>query len=339
MKLKYLSSFKDRHGKTRWRFRRKGHVSCYIKSEFGTDEFMVEYTNALTNKISVGKSRIKARSIDDLIIRYLKSADFDCLATSTQTVYRRILDKFRTEYGELSVVKLERKHIRQIMDKKSESPSSANRLLSLLSIILDIALDLEWVEKNHARSIKKMKVKTIGFVSWTDEELKQFEDKYPSGSRERLAYSLYLYTGQRGSDVVKMSRADILEDTNQIRVTQQKTGKKLVIPLHPELRRELSYHKDKMVFVLTEYGKPFSTKGFQQWFSKKARQAGLENRTGHGMRKAISRKLAEAGCTTHEIAAITGHKTLSEIENYTKAVSQKKLANSAMKSLSLNDIV
>jgi integrase len=37
----------------------------------------------------------------------------------------------------------------------------------------------------------------------------------------------------------------------------------------------------------------------------------------HGLRKAAARPLAEAGCTTHEIAAITGHKTLSEVERYT----------------------
>jgi integrase len=34
----------------------------------------------------------------------------------------------------------------------------------------------------------------------------------------------------------------------------------------------------------------------------------------HGLRKAAARRLAEAGCSVHEIGAITGHKTLSEVE-------------------------
>ena len=44
----------------------------------------------------------------------------------------------------------------------------------------------------------------------------------------------------------------------------------------------------------------------------------------------FGRRLAEAGCTAHEIAAITGHASLKEIEHYTKAVDQQKLAASAM---------
>ena len=41
-------------------------------------------------------------------------------------------------------------------------------------------------------------------------------------------------------------------------------------------------------------------------------------------------RLADAGCTAHEIAAISGHKTLSEVERYTKATNQARLARAAM---------
>lgn len=50
----------------------------------------------------------------------------------------------------------------------------------------------------------------------------------------------------------------------------------------------------------------------------------------HGLRKAAARLLAEAGCTPHQIMAITGHKTLVEVERYTRAAAQKKLAVAAM---------
>jgi hypothetical protein len=48
------------------------------------------------------------------------------------------------------------------------------------------------------------------------------------------------------------------------------------------------------------------------------------------LRKAAARRLAEAGCTVHEIAAITGHVTLREVERYTKAVDRERLARAAM---------
>jgi len=48
-----------------------------------------------------------------------------------------------------------------------------------------------------------------------------------------------------------------------------------------------------------------------------------------GPRRGILRR-AEAGCTAHEIASIAGHKTLKEVERYTKAADQTRLAVSAM---------
>jgi integrase len=58
--------------------------------------------------------------------------------------------------------------------------------------------------------------------------------------------------------------------------------------------------------------------------------AGLRHCSAHGLRKAAARRLAEAGCTAHEIAAITGHASLKEVERYTRAVDQQKLATAAM---------
>ena len=50
----------------------------------------------------------------------------------------------------------------------------------------------------------------------------------------------------------------------------------------------------------------------------------------HGLRKAIAARLAEQGASAHEIMAVTGHKTLEEVERYTREAERKKLADSAM---------
>jgi integrase len=39
--------------------------------------------------------------------------------------------------------------------------------------------------------------------TWTDAELRQYEAKWRLGTRQRLAYALLLYTGQRVGDVAK----------------------------------------------------------------------------------------------------------------------------------------
>jgi hypothetical protein len=45
------------------------------------------------------------------------------------------------------------------------------------------------------------------------------------------------------------------------------------------------------------------------------------------------RRLAEADGTAKQIAAVSGHKTLREIERYTEAADQRKLAHAAIEKL------
>jgi integrase len=86
-----------------------------------------------------------------------------------------------------------------------------------------------------------------------------------------------------------------------------------------------------MTFITTLRGMPFQPKAFTQWFAKACDDAGLASEcTFHGLRKAACRRLAEAGCTVHEIAAISGHASLREVERYTKAANQARLAKTAM---------
>ena len=86
----------------------------------------------------------------------------------------------------------------------------------------------------------------------------------------------------------------------------------LAIPLHPELQASsLTVPATQMTFVQTLRGKPFQPTAFTQWFGEACDEAGLPSAcTFHGLRKAACRRLAEAGCTVHEIAAISGHATL-----------------------------
>jgi enterobacteria phage integrase len=89
--------------------------------------------------------------------------------------------------------------------------------------------------------------------------------------------------------------------------------------------------------LVTAYGQPFTVKGFGNMIATAIREAGLPARCkAHGLRKAAARRLAEAGCSASEIAAITGHKTLAEVERYTRAADQERLARQAIQRQSEN---
>jgi integrase len=129
-------------------------------------------------------------------------------------------------------------------------------------------------------------------------------------------------------------------DGETIRVTQQKTGAKLEIPVHPDLKAILDATPQKHVAILTtEYGRAFTVAGYGAWINGAIRSAALPLECkAHGLRKAAARRLAEAGCSASEIGAITGHRTLAEIERYTRAADQKRLSKSAMEKQARNKI-
>lgn len=168
-------------------------------------------------------------------------------------------------------------------------------------------------------------------MTWTEEDIAAFEKHWASGTRERLALALLLYTGQRRGDVVRMGRQHMSGDT--IRVVQSKTGARLVIPLHPKLRIEIdaSANTNHLTFLVTNWGRPFSAAGFGNWFRDVCDDAKLTGRSAHGLRKAAARRLAEAGCSVLQIQAITGHKTLAEVTRYTAAADQERMARDAIK--------
>lgn len=98
------------------------------------------------------------------------------------------------------------------------------------------------------------------------------------------------------------------------------------------LRESLAASKlGHLVLLTTQKGQPYSEKGFGNWIKKAAVRAGLPHCSAHGLRKGASRRLAEAGCSGHEIMSITGHQSLKEVERYTRAANRRGLADGAMK--------
>jgi integrase len=117
---------------------------------------------------------------------------------------------------------------------------------------------------------------------------------------------------------------------NKVVVVQQKTGRRLLIPLHRDLFAALAVAKRAHVSILTTmYGKPFTVDGFRM--RDAITDAGLSlDCQPHGLRKATGRRLAEAGATAKMIMSVLGHTTLAEAERYTEEADQAGLAEDAV---------
>src|SRR5690242_9349371 len=127
----------------------------------------------------------------------------------------------------------------------------------------------------------------------------------------RTIYACTLYSGQRRSDVVRIKWTDF--DGDRLPLTQQKTGKRLMLPVLPAWREALDA-APRRIRDRTVHGTQRSLKGLTVDFQDWTEAAGLEGCTLHGLRKTLGKIIVEEGGTTRELMGALGHETLAHAE-------------------------
>jgi integrase len=330
--LEYVQAFEDRHGTMRYYFRRKGYKRITLPGPPGSTKFAAAYEAARQAMKPAATSVVEGpRSMGAAIAEYYLSLPFKSKTLSTQKGYRDVLEKFRGEYGRDLVVNFKPVHLEAIFHGMADTPAQASNLRKRLKAVLAIAKRLGWIAENPIERTDKIEYRPKGFTPWSEDDIAAYRTRWAPGTRERLALELLLNTGVRRSDVVALGRQHV--SGGHVSIVQTKTAARLKIPVHADLARELALWPIGTTFLLTQYGLPFSRVGFSQWFVERAQDAGLTGRTPHGLRKAAGRRLAEAGCSDKQIAAVLGHTSPSTAAVYTRDADQAKLADDAMQKL------
>jgi integrase len=338
--LPFIHSFRNRHGTLVHYFRKRGCKIVRLRGIPGSPEFMRAYEAAIghAEPIVIGADRAKAGTVAATVSMYLASVTFADLADETRRTRRYILERFREAHGDKRIASIEKKHVQALIDAKAATPSAARNLLAVIRLLMKFAIEAGIRADDPTIGVKRVKIKTDGFRTWDENDIAAFEAVHPIGTRARLALALLLGTGQRRGDIVKMGRQHVRGD--KIEVRQSKTKTPLMLPIGVELRRAIdATPAEHLTFLMTAYGRPFTAAGFTNWFRDMCNEAGLPNGlSAHGLRNAMCRRLAEAGCTEKQIAAISGHKTPRMVQHYTRAADQGRLARSALEQLG-NDSV
>lgn len=337
-KLRYVSSYEDRHGKRRWRFRRKGYPAHYFQAPVGTKDFEREYAACLAaDPPAIGIDRIKVGSVSDVIARYYSDSNFLDLRPATQTVYRGVLERFRSTFGDDPMSRFDAERIARLMNSMRHKPAAAARLRKLLTQLFIIARRAKLVPHHFdpVKDTKAPKIVSEGYHRWTEAELSQFEAANPLGTKPRLAFALLLYGAQRSGDVRFMTHDTIA--SGRIDLSQSKTSSAVDVPIVEPLREALDAGPlGKVTLLETKDGEPFTAKGFYELIKKACKKAGLPKCSAHGLRKAAARRCREAGCTDEQGMAITGHKTVKEYRRYAGDASVGERADAAMAKVMAN---
>jgi integrase len=264
-----------------------------------------------------------------MVDAYFASPKLAELKPSTKREYVRYLREFQTELGEMHPDDLQPQHLARLRDNMAETPAKANSTLKAIGALYRWARELGWARQaNPASGLSKLEIGE--HQPWPQEAL----DAFPVSLAPDLARGcmLGLYTGQRLGDVLRMQRSDV--EGNAIWVTQEKTKKTLLVPLHSAIR-DLVLAAPGVICPKLD-GEPFTV---DQWHARWGRQKAkdgwqLGGVVFHGLRKNATVALLEAGCSEAETASITGM-SLAMVVHYGKGARQQVLAREAMRKLEL----
>jgi hypothetical protein len=112
--------------------------------------------------------------------------------------------RWRKGHGELPLKPLQSRHIQSFISRL-ESPSVQRNMLRAIRHFTKFALGAGLIDNDPAIGVTRAKMaKTLGFYTWSEEDVAKFELRHPVGSTARLALALYLNLGVRKSDVVRI---------------------------------------------------------------------------------------------------------------------------------------
>jgi len=234
--------------------------------------------------------------------------------------------------GDVPFASITSKTIIEGRDRRRQTPFAANDFLKAMRGLFHWALDAQHVAIDPTVGAARCKVPhTDGYRVWTEDEIDRFEAYWPIGTRERLALAIFLYTGLRRGDAVRLGRQHVTDGLIKIRT--EKCSTQVTIPVLPELTEVITATKTgDLAFIATVHGTPMTKDSFGQWFTRACRAAGVPG-SAHGLRKAGATRAVENGATLAQLNAIYGWTGEKMASFYTRSMDRAKLAKEAMTKL------
>lgn len=316
--------------------RSKGHLYAYFNTgkkvagklvwnplpTSASPEFFQSYAAMLGART---KRAQNVRTVADLADIYQKSEQFKQLSKGSQRLYSITIRRIEEQLGKFPVQGVERKHIREVLNNRMAGNGARNIFLAVVGILYKWARDNDHADR-HMMPTEGIKSFPIGqHEPWPEDLLEAALSA--EHDRTRLAVNLLYYTGQRIGDIMGLRWSDIRQGV--LVMTQQKTGKVLHIPIHSSLEAELARTPRAGLTIVTNYqGNPMRQCVIRRELKAFASELGHEV-VPHGLRKNAVNSLLEAGCTVHEVMAITGQ-SARVVEHYARRVDQRRLGEAAI---------
>jgi integrase len=314
-----------------------------VKGEYGTPEFIASFYEAVQSRPPVRK-----HDVQSLIDGYFASDEFVELSRATKNLYRYLIPKIESEFGDLPISALDDRRIKaDLLDWRQRLAQNSRRqadlVFGLFRRIIAWGVERGMTLHNPCAGVRRLYSGDRRDKVWTSEQEAAFLKSAPA--HMRLPFLLALWTGQRQGDLLKLTWADY--NGTHIHLKQNKTGAEVTIPVSKILKAALAQRKSEVLksgvdpsalgqrtILTTTKGKSWTSDGFRTSWAKACKEAGVEGVTFHDLRGTAVTRLSIAGCSIPQIATFTGHSLKnvhSIIERYLKR--DLKLADDAMRML------
>jgi integrase len=257
------------------------------------------------------------------------------LTKSTQQHYRRNLKPARAAWGNLPARELRPRHVDLLVRKiGAERPGTANNVLDAIKAMVKWANGpVELLTHDPTHGVERFE-KGAGHRPWTPEQLAFAEERF-TGVLRRFFF-LARYTGQRISDVVRLSPTDV--DEGGFRLKQKKTGAEPWCPIFPELEAEMAtWELRPGPYLLQESGKnrgkPLSENQMWKVLDGARRENPiLQGAVPHGLRANAVIRLRGAGYSALQISDMVGM-SVEMVEHYCRHADRKASGQAVLKEL------
>lgn len=311
--------------------RSKGKVIGKLPDDIPMDspEFLAAYA-ALVGQI---EQPAESGTLGALVVSTKRTPRYKEISDSYRSMLARHFDAIRESYGKARTAGLRERHIAADVDS-ADNPTDR---LKAWRFLCAHATARGLMSSDPSKGVTVAKAKTDGHPPWDAAEVAAFRTRWPIGTTKRAAFELLHWTGSRISDAVKLGPGMVDRD-GVLAYRQTKTGGVAYCPWScplPPYAAQMDADRRQaqdaiaalpgghMTFLATHAGRPRSEKALGTMIREAARDAGVQ-KSAHGLRKSRARSLAEAGATTHQIGAWTGHESLKEIEHYTVAANRRR---------------
>ncbi len=328
-----VTEYRDRHGKARHRFRKSGYVPHHFSAAPGTEAFREEYaTCSVARLIPRAPSKALPGSFDELAMLYYQSPKWLAMLPASQTTYRGIIERFRNKHGPKPIALVTTGALDKIFGRMAETPAAANNLRKVLRRMFRYAVKIGKLKSNPADATDAFR-QGKGFHTWSEAEIAQFRARHPLGTKARLAMELFLNTAARRCNIASLTRAQMRD--GKFTIQHVKGNNETIVPVMAETLAAIEAMPVAGIghFLVTKFGKPFTPAGFGNWFRECCNEAELPHCSAHGLRKAMSRRLAESGSTDAEGRSVTGHVKNATFAYYAQKANREGLADNALANL------